>query len=119
MSLNTSLDAIAKALAEELTTVCGSRLGGEASAAPSELSPAPGWTLSVPIDGSVHGRISVWVDRASASAYARAILATENAPADEAIEGALSDLTRDAATALVAREEFSGVQCGSATIGQG
>jgi flagellar motor switch protein FliN/FliY len=119
MSLNTSLDAIAKALAEELTVICGSRLGGEASASPSELSPASGWTLSVPIDGSVQGRISVWVDRESAAAYARAILATESAPADEAIANVLSELTRDAATALAARDEFSGVQCGSATIGQG
>jgi flagellar motor switch protein FliN/FliY len=119
MSLNTSLEAIAEALAEELTAVCGSRLGGEATAAPSELSPAAGWTLSVPIDGSVHGRISVWVDRASAAAYARAILATETAPADDVIANALSELTRDAATALAARDGFSGVQCGSATIGQG
>lgn len=119
MSLTTSLDAIAKALAEELTVVCGSRLGGEPSAAPSELSPLAGWTLSVPIDGSVHGRLSVWVDRESAAACARAILALEDAPADEAIADVLSELTRDAATKLTARDEFAGVQCGSVTVGQG
>jgi flagellar motor switch protein FliN/FliY len=119
MSLNTSLEAIAEALAKELTVVCGSRLGGEASAAPSDLSPSTGWTLFLPIEGSVHGRIAVWVDRASATAYTRAILATESAPADEAIANALSELIRDAATALVAREEFAGVRCGSATVGQG
>ena len=119
MSVPMSLDAVAKAFAEELTLICGARLGGEASAAPSEVPSAPGWTLSVPVSGEVSGRLAVWVDRASATACARTVLALDETPGDDAVSGFLMDLVRDAGLALAARDGFADIRFEAPALDQG
>ena len=119
MSVQMSVDAVAKAFADELVLICGARLGGEATAAPSDLPSAPGWTLSLPVSGEISGRIAVWVDRASATACARTVLALDAAPGDDAVSGFLKDLLRDTGLALAARDGFAGIRFDTPVLDQG
>jgi len=114
-----NIDGVAKALAEELTAVCGARLGGEATSAPADAPAAAGWTLTVPVSGAVEGRIIVWCETSSAAAYARAIAGADSAPAEAVITQALTDLAHDAIVAVQARPAFANVNAGEPVMGQG
>lgn len=119
MSQPLTIDGVAKILVEELTAVCGRRLGGEATSAPSDAPSAPGWALTIPVSGAVDGRLMVWFDRASAAACARAIAQSEEAPTDEAIANLMTSLTHDAAEAVAVRPGCAELVFGEPTIGQG
>jgi len=112
MAETLTMDAIAGALAEVLTAVCGARLGGEVTAAPSELPVATGWLLTVPVAGAVDGRVTAWFDPASAAACARAV----GADGDEAIEALLIECVHAAATTLSATPAFAGVTFGAPIV---
>jgi len=114
-----SIDDVARALVEELTTVCGTRLGGEATSAPADVPATSGWTLTLPVTGAVEGRITAWYETSSAAAYAKAVSGTDGVPADEVIGQALSDLTHDAMAAVQARPGCANVNCGAPTLSQG
>ncbi len=114
-----NIDSVAKALVEELVTACGTRLGGEATSAPTDVPTSAGWTLTIPVTGSVDGHITVWFDRESAAACARSIAQATDAPSDDAISRMLVDLVTDAGQALCARDEGGAIQLGAPEVGQG
>ncbi|HVQ40799.1 MAG TPA: FliM/FliN family flagellar motor switch protein [Vicinamibacterales bacterium] len=120
MADTVTLDAVIKAVAEELMAVCGIRLGGDATSAPTDAPRTDGWSVSLAVSGAVVGRIAVWTDRASAAACARIALKTDAMPGDVEVSEWLASLAQDAATAAAARPELAGVQFGAAktSVGQ-
>ena len=119
MTEKLTIDVVSRALAEELTAACGARLGGEATSAPSEAPAGDGWTLTVPVSGTVTGRLVVWSDRESASACARVALQTATTPGGVEIAELLSAIVHDAAMAVQARPECQGAQLGTASVTEG
>src|SRR5262245_9077735 len=109
MTETMTIDAVAKAVAEELTTAFAARLGTDASAAPSDAKPAEGWTLALNVSGNSSGRVVIWIDRASAGAYARVLQQTEDAPTDAAITTALLNTVQDSVAAVLQRPALAGV----------
>jgi flagellar motor switch protein FliN/FliY len=120
MADTVTLDAVIKAVAEELMAVCGIRLGGDASSAPTDAPRADGWSVALAVSGAATGRIAVWTDRASAAACARIALKTDGMPGDVEVSEWLASLAQDAATAAAARPELAGVEFGAAktSVGQ-
>lgn len=112
-----TIDAIANAFAEALTTVCGARLGEEVTAAPSELPADRGWLLTVPVTGAVAGRLTAWFDASSASACARAI-GPDGRDDDEAVEALLVACVQDAAAAIAAMPPYAAVTFGAPVAGR-
>jgi flagellar motor switch protein FliN/FliY len=112
-----TIDAVARALSDALAAACGARLGGEATAAPSELPSDTGWLLALPVSGSLDGRLTVWFEQSSARACARAI-AGDAEPADEAIDTVLTGIVHAAATDVVAQAAFAGVVFGAPAVTQ-
>ena len=119
MSHSLTIDAVAKAMVEELSRICGERLGAEAAAAPTDAPNASGWLLTVPVSGGTDGRAAVWFETASASAYARVVAASEQTPADDAIAKLLTDLVAEAAKAVVARPDHGALVFGAPVVSQG
>ena len=114
-----TIDAVAKAMVEELSRTCGARLGAEGTAAPTDVPNASGWLLVVPVSGSADGRIAVWMETASAAAYARVVAAAEQTPADDAIAKMLTDLVTESAAAVTARPDHGGLVFGAPEVKQG
>ena len=114
-----TIDAVAKAVAEELMTVCAARLGGDASSAPSDAPVIDGWTITLSVSGAATGRIVTWTDRSSAAACARVSLKTDAAPGDTEVAEWLASLVQDAAAAVAARPDMSGLEFGAATPASG
>ena len=114
-----TLDAVVRAIAEELVAVCGIRLGGEATSAPTDVPRTDGWVVSLPVSGAVTGRIAIWTDRPSAAACARIALKTDAMPGDVEVSEWLASLAQDAAGAAAARPALAGVQFGAATTSAG
>jgi len=114
-----TLDAVVRAIAEELVAVCGLRLGGDATSAPTDAPRTDGWVVSLAVSGAVTGRIAVWTDRASAAACTRAALKTDATPADVEVSEWLASLVQDAAAAAAARPALAGVEFGAATTNTG
>ena len=119
MSQTLSIDAVAKALVEELSRICGERLGAEAASAPADAPNASGWLLVVPVSGGADGRAAVWFETASAAAYARVLAAAEQTPADDAIAKELTDLVTEAAKAVAARPNHEALVFGAPAVSQG
>src|SRR5688572_4029409 len=114
-----SIDDVAKALVEELTNACATRLGGEATSAPADVPATAGWTLTLPVSGAIEGRLTAWFETSSAVAYAKAVSGAESAPSDGVIGQALTDLTHDAMAAVQARPGYANVNGGSPDVSQG
>ena len=106
-----AIDALAAALSDALTTVCGARLGDEVTAAPSELPADTGWLLTVPVTGAVAGRLTAWFDASSASACARAI-GPDGHDDDEAVEALLVGWVQAAAAAISTMPAYAAVSFG-------
>ena len=118
MTDNLTIDAVCQALAEEMTAAYAARLGGEATSAPTDAPATPGWLLSVPVSGTVAGRVQIWSDRESAAACARVVLQTQSTPGDVEIGELLTAIVHDAAVAVQARPACSGVLVGTAAISE-
>jgi len=114
-----TIEVVSRALAQELTTAYGARLGGEATSAPSEAPAGDGWTLTVPVSGSVTGRLVVWIDRDSAAACARVVLQAATTPGGVEIAELLTAIVHDAAVAVQARPDCPGVVLGTAAVTEG
>lgn len=114
-----TLDAVVRAVSEELMAVCGMRLGGDASSAPTDAPRTDGWSVKLVVSGAVTGCIVVWTDRASAAACARIALKTDAMPGDEEVAEWLASLAQDAAAAAAARPAMAGVEFGAATASAG
>lgn len=119
MTETVTIDAVAKAMADDLTTVFCARLGTDASAAPSDAPSVEGWTVAMNASGSVTGRIVIWIDRASAGACARVALQTDGTPSDDEVATMLQSIARDAATAVQQRANVAGVVFAEPVIGSG
>lgn len=114
-----TFDTVVSAVAEELMAVCGIRLGGDASSAPTDAPRTDGWSVALPVSGAVTGRIAVWTDRASAAACARIALKTDAMPGDVEVCEWLASLAQDAASAAAARPALAGVEFGAAKTSAG
>jgi len=114
-----NIDSIAKAMVEELAVACGARLGGEATSAPTDVPTSAGWTLTIPVTGSVDGRIAVWFDRDSAAACTRSITQATDMPSDDAVAKMLVELVGDAGRTLCGRDESASIQFGTPAVSQG
>jgi flagellar motor switch protein FliN/FliY len=114
-----SLDVVARAFADAIARVCGERLGGEATAAPSDLPADRGWLLTVPVSGAAEGRIAFWFDRASAAALARAASGAEADATDEAVQAFLVDIVQTAAAAVREQADLAGLACGDPAVSLG
>jgi flagellar motor switch protein FliN/FliY len=114
-----NLDSVAKAMVDELALACGARLGGEATSAPTDVPTSAGWTLTIPVTGSVDGRIAVWFDRDSAAACARLITPATDMPTDEAVARLLVELVTEAGRTLCGRDESASIQFGTPDVSQG
>src|SRR5262245_5943055 len=117
MAEQITIETLAESFAEELARVCGSRLGTDATFAPSEVPPDSGWTIGLPVSGAADGQLQVWFDKSSAAAYTRVI--GSNAASDDVISRCLVDLVREAAAAFVAKEAFSSVTFGEPVAARG
>jgi flagellar motor switch protein FliN/FliY len=114
-----NIDSVAKAMVDELALACGARLGGEATSAPTDVPTSTGWTLTIPVTGSVDGRITVWFDRESAAACARSITQASEMPTDAAVAQLLVELVTEAGRTLCGRDESASIQLGSPDVSQG
>ena len=113
-----TVDTVVRALAEELASSLGGRLGGAATSALGEFAPDAGWLASAELRGAAQGRASVWFGHESAQALARVALKTD-APAGDAAAGWIRDLVSRALTGLVTRPAFDGVDMGAVTVAAG
>jgi flagellar motor switch protein FliN/FliY len=112
------MDAVARALTDALTEVCGARLGADATAAPSDLPAATGWLLTIPVSGAIQGRALVWFDAPSAAAYARTVAGGDSTVDEAGVQRALADCVHSAARLVTARPDLSGVTVGAPAIAQ-
>jgi flagellar motor switch protein FliN/FliY len=118
MSENVTIDAVARALSDALTTVCGAKLGGEATAAPSDLPQQVGWLLAIHVSGAAEGRVTIWFEGSSAAAYTRAIVGDAAEPPSEEIAAALIECVHDAINAVIALPDLPGVEFGAPSVTQ-
>ncbi len=102
-------DAAARALADQITAAWGARIGGVAlSAEAAGRASGPGWSVRLPIRGTVNGVLTIWFER-------DAVVASQSQaqPADETAAGlaavdALRNVTADAMRRLAEGPHWTG-----------
>lgn len=118
MSETLTLDAVANALGETLATVCGHRLGPDATAASSDAPATPGLAVTVQVSGEISGRILAWFERSSAEACVRIVDKLETAD-EQHVVSMVTGMVADAAVALVAQEPFARLKFGTPVVTNG
>jgi flagellar motor switch protein FliN/FliY len=109
MPLTLTNDALCRALAREIADACAAALGGPASLESATAGPGAGWMASIPFSGAASGRMTLWLDEASASAYVGRVLADTTEPSDEAIAQSVKSLVGRAVSAVEASPEGAGI----------
>jgi flagellar motor switch protein FliN len=104
---------LAADLVRELSTALQAVSGDAVSATPDPATAArsgAGWSTAISVAGVRQGALSVWIDKAGATAVGRIIIGGEVAPSDQAVTDALREMWSQAATAVSQRPRYAGVK---------
>src|SRR5689334_16249712 len=104
-----TIEALARAAAEEFAAAWGRRVNGETTLEPVEAPSGAGWFTTLVAGGSGSGQVRIWIDRDGAAACARLVLGIETDPGDEPVADLLRGMAVEIATGLESRPAFAGL----------
>jgi flagellar motor switch protein FliN/FliY len=110
MSSTFTVGEYADALVAELSTALGAVLGAAVSTTNGPPPQGEGWAVTFTATGDLVGTMTVWIDRAGSAALAQRVTAADHAPDDAVIADMLKEMWSQGASALAAKERFTGVK---------